>query len=61
MLIKSHQEMQNEIDMLRGNINRMCVADSTSEVFAQYEWARKRLEDIFNYNISKLERNKQND
>lgn len=61
MLIKSHQEMQNEIDMLRGNINRMCVADSVSEVFAQYEWARKRLEDIYNYNISRLERNKRND
>ncbi len=61
MLIKSHQEMQNEIDMLRGNINRMCVADSIQEVFAQYEWARKRLEDIFNYNISRLERNKRND
>lgn len=61
MSIKSHQEMRNGIDMLQGNINRMCVADSTSEVFSQYEWARKRLEDIFNYNILRLERNKQND
>lgn len=60
MLIRTYQEMRNEIDMLIGNINRMCVTNRISEVFSQYEFAKKRLVDIFNYNILRFE-NKQND
>ena len=40
-MIKTRQELYNEIDMLNGNINRMCVC--------------KRLEEIYKYNINRLD------
>ena len=50
----TQQELNIEIDMLRGNINRMCVTDDLSEMISMYEFAQKRLEKIYKHNKDRL-------
>ena len=38
--------LSNEIDMLNGNINRMCVTNQLKELTEMYEWAERRLQKI---------------
>lgn len=40
--------IENECDMLKGNINRMCVADDIRELYKQADFARHRLQKIEN-------------
>ncbi len=40
--------IRNEEDMLKGNINRMCVTDSLKELFSMYDFALKRISKIYN-------------
>jgi hypothetical protein len=35
----SNIELRNEIEMLKGNINRLCVSDDEPELFSMYSWA----------------------
>ena len=37
------QRIENECDMLKGNINRMCVTDDIKEVYKQSDFARHRI------------------
>lgn len=39
-----------EYDMLKGNINRMCVADDLIELEAMYRYAKNRLDHIYSVN-----------
>lgn len=40
--------IENEIDMLKGNINRMCVTDDIKELYKQSDFARHRILKIEN-------------
>lgn len=53
-MITSRQELNNQIDMLKGNINRMCITDSVEELDLMYYTAMKRLDDIHLYNSVNL-------
>lgn len=37
-----------ECDMLKGNINRMCVSDDVDELINMYLYANHRIQTIFN-------------
>lgn len=49
-----NKELRNEIDMLQGNINRMCVTDDKEELASMLEYANRRLRRIFSINYKKL-------
>lgn len=46
--------IRNEEDMLKGNINRMCVTDSLKELYSMYDFALKRISRIYNINLEKF-------
>ena len=48
------QKLDIELDMLKGNINRMCVTDSRDELMMMYAWANKRLNSIMTMNEERL-------
>ncbi|MBO4541636.1 MAG: hypothetical protein J5725_00490 [Bacteroidales bacterium] len=50
----TQQELNNEVDMLEGNINRMCVTDDMKELCKMFEYARLRIERIYQYNKERL-------
>lgn len=50
----TRQEAFNELDMLRGNLNRMFVTDDVKELTVEYEYAKKRIEMIYEYHYSRL-------
>lgn len=52
--IKTKEELDNEIDLLEGNINRMCVTTNLVELCDMAMWAQKRIENIYDYNKQKL-------
>lgn len=43
---EERKELDMQIDMLNGNIYRMCVSDDVEEVKSMYEWAKKRIDEI---------------
>ena len=47
--------INNEVDMLKGDINRMCVTDDLKELKQSYTYALKRLNSIFEYKRKVLE------
>jgi hypothetical protein len=49
-VIRNRNELLNEIDMLRGNINRMCVTDNKQELDKMLRYAKLRLDEIYDYN-----------
>ena len=50
----NRQNLDIELDMLKGNINRMCVTDSRDELMMMYAWANKRLNSIMTMNEERL-------
>lgn len=52
------QEIDNEMDMIRGNLNRMCVTDDTDELLIMYAYASIRLHDILEANRNRIFRKK---
>lgn len=50
----SHQELMNQVDMLKGNINRICVSDDIEEIESMYKFALMRLEKIHDDVLEKL-------
>lgn len=57
----TRQELMNECDMLRGNINRMMVTDNEEELLKQFAWAHRRLGELFWENRSRIELERIND
>lgn len=47
-------EVRNEYDMLKGNINRMFLADDVKELLIMYDFAKQRIEKIYEYNYASL-------
>lgn len=60
MVIRNREEMLGEIDMLRGNINRICVSDDVEEISQMYHYALTRLEEIMKYNVRQVVERKKN-
>lgn len=50
----NRQELEIEIDMLQGNINRMCVTDDDAELASMQQWAKRRIDQIYLYNHQRL-------
>lgn len=53
--------IQNEEDMLKGNINRMCVSDDSEELVEMYRFARLRIQKIFDICLEKFIDDKESD
>lgn len=49
-------EIYNEMDMLRGNINRMYVATEIKELTNMYEFAERRLQRIHKLCLERLDK-----
>lgn len=54
-MLKNYDEMHNEVNMLNGNINRMCITSDKYELYRMYEFAIKRVEAVYEYNLNRLE------
>ena len=52
---KQHQRISMERDLLKGNINRMCVADNERECAMMYYYAIERINIIFRTAITRFE------
>ncbi len=50
----TREEIYFESDMLKGNISRMFVTDNPKELLHMYEFSKKRLERIYQYNYERL-------
>ena len=48
------QEARIESDMLEGNIARMFLTDDVTELIRMYEFAKKRIERIYEYHHKRL-------
>ncbi len=53
-MLKNYKELSGEIDMLQGNINRMCVTSDIEELQRMYKVAKKRIDEIYWYNEKRL-------
>lgn len=47
-------KIRNERDMLRGNLNRMCVSDDIDELIKMYHYAESRIQHIFDICIDRF-------
>ena len=56
MTIKNQQQLRNEINMLDGNVSRMCLTDDKNELNSMFEWALHRISEIYNYNLDRITR-----
>lgn len=52
------QELDVQLDMLKGNINRMCVTDDVDELNSMYGYAKKRLLIIMLTNVERIKNEK---
>ena len=43
-----------EYDMLKGNLNRMFLTDDVAELHVMHEFAKKRIEELFDYHYVRL-------
>lgn len=48
------QRLDNEIDMLKGNINRMCVTKTFKELTEMYDYAMDRVMKIYSMNWDRI-------
>ncbi len=48
------QEIRNEYDMLRGNINRMFICDDISELDEMFRVANIRIERLYEYHHARI-------
>lgn len=44
-----NKELNWEYDTLRGNINRMILTDDKQELKDMYEWAKRKIDNIYNF------------
>ena len=55
------QKIYIQEDLLKGNICGMCVTDSLKELFSMYDFALKRISEIYNINLEKFISNSEDD
>ena len=51
---QERRRIENECDMLKGNINRMCVTDDIKELYKQADFAVRRIFKIENIAVSRF-------
>jgi len=49
-------EFRNEVDYLQGNINRLCVTDDEQELIKTRDWAKRRIDKIFDYRQEQIQK-----
>lgn len=54
MTEKNRRILDNDMDMIKGNLNRMCVCDTIKELEEMYNWATKRAFRIYRINLERL-------
>lgn len=50
----TRENIISEADMLKGNIFRICVTDSGEELAEMYQWASRRLANLFLWNLQRI-------
>ena len=55
------QKIYIQEDLLKVIINGMCVTDSLKELFSMYDFALKRISNIYNINLEKFISNSEDD
>ena len=50
----TEKEAHVEYDLLKGDINRMFVTDDVKELHVEHEYAKKRIERIYDYHCARL-------
>lgn len=53
-----HKDFINEVDMLKGNIARVCASDDADEISVNVDYAIKRLLDIKIYRLNQMKEGK---
>lgn len=53
-MIANKNELDVEVDMIRGNINRMCLTQDNSELVKMFDYAKLRLQAIYDYNKERV-------
>lgn len=48
-------KIEFEYNSLKGNMNRMCVTHDIQEFQEMYSFAKKRIDNLFNYNLKRIE------
>ena len=59
MKIENYAQLRNEIDMVDGNMARMCITSSTEELEGMFYYAQMRIEAIYYYNLERLKANEE--
>lgn len=59
MKIENYAQLRNEIDMVDGNMARMCVTSSIEELEGMLYYALERINAIYNYNLKRLKANEE--
>lgn len=59
MKIENYAQLRNEIDMVDGNMARMCVTSSIEELEGMLYYALERINAIYNYNLERLKANEE--
>lgn len=59
MKIENYAQLRNEIDMVDGNMARMCVTSSIEELEGMFYYAQERINAIYNYNLKRLKANEE--
>ena len=49
------EEIEIETDLLKGNMNRMCITHDRQELYTMYSFAKKRIDNLFNYNLKRID------
>ena len=52
--VEKMSEIGNEIDMLEGNINRMCLTDDKKELDKMFKFAIMRVAEIYIFNLKMI-------
>lgn len=50
----NEKEMHVEYDLLMGEMNRMFVTDDAAELHVLHEYAKKRIERIYEYHCARI-------
>lgn len=56
----TQKECYNEVDMLKGNINRMCTTESVEELERMKQFAINRINAIYDYKIAQIKKSNGN-
>ena len=59
MKIENYAQLRNEMDMVDGNMARMCITSSTEELEGMLYYALERINAIYNYNLKRLKANEE--